>query len=90
MKPWHDTADHVVDGEVCGPVVPRGGEYFQCAACGGGVRLTEPEKDRCRKAAIAWEKKEARDEEDWKRQLEHDRKMPLLAEAIARRKRGEA
>ena len=92
MKAWHDTPTHIVDGEVCGPVVlaPESGhmqsQFYRCGACGADVELTDAEKAQALKAEAAWDAECRRQSETAAAQREHDRKVPLLAEAIARRK----
>lgn len=85
MKPWHDTPIHDCNDGSKGPVVehPSG---FICGACGQSVTLTEAEAERCRAADRAWDAETQREVEADKRQREHERKLPLLKEALERRR----
>ncbi len=87
MKPWHDTPNHVVDGEICAPIVYSGQGFYMCAGCGDRVGgLSDADKARAQKACEAWEGECERQHEAAKAKAEYDRKVPLLADAIARRK----
>lgn len=87
-EPWHDTPEHVVDGEVCGPVIVTDPDWYHCLTCGQnmGESLSCLDRARADAACAAWDTECERQEEAERMQREYDRKVPLLAEAIARRK----
>ncbi len=88
MKAWEDTLDHVVDGEMCGVVIVTEPNWYHCLSCGQdvGETLSDFDKVRADKACAAWDAEQARQEEDAKVKREHNRKAPLLADALARRR----
>ena len=87
-EPWHMAPTHACAPGAQGPVVENSAGFF-CAACGCSVGgLSDADKARVRAAEKEWDEEQDRQERDGKARAEHDRKVPLLAEAIARRKAG--
>ncbi len=87
VKPWHDVPSCKSCPDDSGPIVFVEGYGYRCAACGvDAPDLTDEDKARCRKAEEAWDRELERQGSEAQREAEHARKLPLLNEAVARRR----